>query len=143
MTIRKMTEDDLDKVCIIENEAFSVPWSRESIKNAMNNSDNIYIVSEEDGEVTGFAGFWKSYETADLCNIVVMEKYRKQHIGYKLLAEGIRLCKERGIERIMLEVRQSNTSAICLYQKMDFKEIGKRRGYYKEPVEDAIIMERV
>lgn len=142
MNIRIMTEDDIDDVCRIENESFAVPWSRESIEKAYEQPGNIYIIAEEEDEVIGFAGFWTSFDTADLCSIAVKEKYRKRHTGYELLSEGIRLCRQNGIERIMLEVRASNEPAIKLYHKMDFKEIGKRRGYYKEPVEDALIMEK-
>ena len=142
MNIRIMTEDDIDDVCRIENESFAVPWSRESIEKAYEQPDNIYIIAEEEDEVIGFAGFWTSFDTADLCSIAVKENQRKKHIGYELLCEGVRLCRQKGTERIMLEVRVSNIPAINLNKKINFTEIGKRRGYYKEPVEDALIMEK-
>lgn len=143
MNIRRMNSGDIDEVCRIENESFSIPWSRESIIKAYQNEANIYLAAEDEAGIIGFAGLWTSYETADLCNIVVDKKYRKKHAGYALLNEGIRLCRESNIERIMLEVRKSNKPAINLYKKMNFCEIGIRKSYYSEPVEDALIMEKI
>ena len=73
--------------------------------------------------------------------MAVDKTYRQQGAARGLLKEGLRLCKERSVESVLLEVRESNIPAIRLYEKTGFARIGKRKKYYKEPVEDAILMQ--
>ena len=70
------------------------------------------------------------------------KEFRKAGLGQKLLEAGIQEAAAKGVERILLEVRQSNKAAIRLYEKNGFQTIGLRKSYYTKPVEDAILMER-
>ena len=125
--IDRLQEKDIDQVAQIEAEIFSVPWS---------------IKSFTDGQIVGYCGIWTSFESADLCNIAVKKEFRKAGLGQKLLEAGIQAAAAKGVERILLEVRQSNKAAIRLYEKNGFQTIGLRKSYYTKPVEDAILMER-
>ena len=139
--IREMRIEDIREVVRIEEEIFSNPWSEKSFQDALTSKDNIYLVAVLEGEVAGYCGIWTSYDTADLCNIAVTAKYRKRGIAGKLLHEAVNLTAGREVERILLEVRESNTAAIALYKKFQFQKIGVRRGYYSAPKEDAVLME--
>ena len=97
----------------------------------------------DNGKVIAYCTITALYETADLCNIAVKEEYRRCHIAEKLLEKCVITCKARGVTRILLEARESNTPALNFYKKMGFMEIGKRKNYYKEPCEDAVIMEKM
>lgn len=139
--IRKMLAEDASEVARIEQEVFGTGWSEKSFLDALHRDDTIYLVEEDEYRIKGYCGIWISYESADLCNIVVLEKYRKQGIGETLLTEAMCQAERNGVERIMLEVRESNISAIHLYEKLRFRHIYRRKAYYSNPKEDAIIME--
>ena len=140
--IDRLQEKDIDQVAQIEAEIFSVPWSIKSFKDALASEQNIYLKAETDGQIVGYCGIWTSFESADLCNIAVKKEFRKAGLGQKLLEAGIQAAAAKGVERILLEVRQSNKAAIRLYEKNGFQTIGLRKSYYTKPVEDAILMER-
>lgn len=139
--IRPMQRQDIKRVLEIEQSIFSAPWSEKSFMDAYCAESNIYLVAIKEETVIGYCGLWVSYETADLCNMAVDKTYRQQGAARELLKEGLRLCKERSVESVLLEVRESNIPAIRLYEKTGFARIGKRKKYYKEPVEDAILMQ--
>ena len=138
--IREIQEQDIDAVTAIEQEIFSKPWSRKSFQDAIQSEYTIYLTAEEAAEIMGYCGIWLSGETGDLCNMAIVPSCRRRGIGRKLLAEAIRLSTERGAEEIFLEVRESNHPAIALYKNLGFQKIGIRKGYYRVPAEDAVIM---
>lgn len=142
MQVRIMKEADLPCVEGIEKASFSNPWSIESIQKALQNSENVYIVADIDGRVAGYAGFWCSFESADLCNIAVDSSFRRRGVAAAILQEAFHLLTEKGVERILLEVRCSNEPAILLYQREGFEILTIRKGYYTNPREDAWIMQK-
>lgn len=138
-----MTENDIEEVMILETSVFLSHPDPDGLKKACMCKENVYMVAENEGGIIAYCTVVTSYETADLCNIAVRENYRKKHIAQRLLSECILQCKSINVERMLLEVRESNIPAILFYRKMDFLQIGKRKGYYSQPAEDAIIMEKV
>lgn len=139
---RQMQDKDLQEVIQLEQQISSAPWSEKSFRNAMLSPDNCYLVAACGDKIVGYCGFWCSCDCADLCNLAVAKEFRKQHLGRELLCRGLTLLKEKGIERVLLEVRQSNEAAIGLYTKIGFEKIGVRPNYYSLPVEDGILMEK-
>lgn len=139
--IERLQESDIGQVVQIEAETFSSPWSAKSFMDALASEQNIYLKAETDDQIVGYCGIWTSFESADLCNIAVKKEFRTAGIGQKLLEAGIQAAADKGVERILLEVRQSNKAAIGLYTKEGFQTIGKRKAYYTKPVEDAVLME--
>lgn len=141
--IRQMQEQDIPRVLEMEQSIFSAPWSEKSFTDAYCAENNIYLVAVQNESIVGYCGLWVSYEMADLCNMAVDPKERQKGIAEQLLREGLQLCRERKVETVLLEVRESNTPAIGLYKKIGFQRIGLRKKYYKEPMEDAILMQLI
>lgn len=133
---------DLEEVIALESLVFGNHPDIDSYKKACLRRENIYMVAENNNEIIAYCTIVTSYEMADLCNIAVKEKYRRYYIAQRLLSECISCCISMGIERILLEAREDNIAALTFYKKMNFKEIGRRKGYYTKPYADAIIMEK-
>lgn len=140
MVIRKGTKEDIEAIYAIELESFSVPWSLESITKELENEMAYYVVAEEDGQVLGYAGLWDVVGEGQITNIAVRPSGRRKGIGKRLVEGLMAYGKEKGLEVLILEVRESNEAAIRLYSQAGFKDIGKRKNYYTKPTEDAILM---
>ncbi|MDE4542503.1 ribosomal protein S18-alanine N-acetyltransferase [Thermoanaerobacterium sp. R66] len=139
--IRPMVKSDIDKVMEIEYLSFSVPWSFESfVMEVTKNSCAHYIVAEVDGKVAGYGGFWVVVDEGHITNIAVHPDFRGQGVGSAIVEGLIELAKTKGITSMTLEVRESNLVAQSLYKKYGFRPVGKRRGYYQDNNEDAVIM---
>ncbi len=138
-----MREEDLDEVEAIEKASFSIPWSRNSIKDAMNTPDNVYIVCEEDGHIAGYCGMWTVLGEGNIVNVAVGEAYRRRGIGREMMDSLIERGLEKQVEIFFLEVRQSNEAAKHLYESAGFKNIGLRKNFYEKPCEDACVMSRI
>lgn len=140
MCIRLMNKEDIDDVLIIENTSFSTPWSREAFDRDMNNDMAMYLCIEYDKKVVAYAGFWKVFDEAHVTNVAVLPEYRGKGISKVLMHSLFNLASTNYINRMTLEVRESNYIAINLYTKLGFENCGKRPNYYRQPLEDAIIM---
>lgn len=139
MIIREMTEADISAVMDVDMLAFTKPWKEESFLEELGKDYSDYFVLEESGVIAGYGGIWSIYETAELMRIAVAPNYRGKGYGDALAIKLLESAKARGCERMMLEVRESNSSARGLYKKHGFKEHTIRKGYYDG--EDAVIME--
>ena len=137
--IEKMTLSDLDKISGILTTDFDDFWNKNILKTELENSFSKYIVAKIDTEIAGFAGVIDTVDQLEITNIVVRKSYRKQGIGNKLLQVLINIAKEDNKKEIILEVNNKNLSAIKLYEKNGFKNIGIRKKYYHN-IDDAIIM---
>lgn len=142
LNIRRMEEGDLDQVCAIEEETFSMPWSRKSFQDTISYYHTLFLVAELDGEISGYCGCYQSLEEAEITNIAVRRQLRGHGIGRRLLMELMRLGKEQGAFAYTLEVRVSNQAAIHLYESLGFVSFGIRKNFYEKPREDAMIMWR-
>lgn len=99
-------------------------------------------VSEEKGAVCGLVAFRMVSDQAEILNLAVNSKQRRQGIGSRLLEIMVEACKAAEVKKIFLEVRESNSGARKFYSRMGFKEDGRRRQYYRQPVEDALVLVR-
>ncbi|MBP3261596.1 ribosomal protein S18-alanine N-acetyltransferase [Pseudobutyrivibrio sp.] len=139
-TFRYATEADVDAIVAIEEASMSCPWNRDNYLEAVNSDHAFIMVALDDDDIAGFAVFYLTPPESELPDIVVAEAYRGQGLGKALLSESLVALKEKGIDTIYLEVRVSNTPARNLYSYIGFEEIGKRKYFYSNPVEDAICM---
>ncbi len=133
---------DIDAVCKMEEDAFSMPWHKESFIEMVNNPDALYLTAECDDCVTpvGCAGFIRVLDEGNICNIVVSREHRRLGIGNRLVRSMIDIGREEyGIKAFTLEVRVSNSPAIRLYENLGFVNEGIRPGFYDRPKEDAYI----
>lgn len=138
--IRKMTEQDLDEVMMIEKESFSLPWSRESYLGELRNSFANYIVCDCAGNIAGYAGIWVVFEEAHITNVAVRKSFRSQGIGLALMAEAERIARVKKAVRILLEVRPSNAAALHMYENLSYMQTALRKAYYSDNGEDAMVM---
>jgi len=97
-------------------------------------------VAEVDNKIVGYGGFWVVVDEGHITNIAVHPEYRSKGIGSKIMEGLIELAKKNGIISMTLEVRESNIVAQHLYAKFGFRPLGRRKGYYQDNNEDAIIM---
>ena len=125
-SIRKMDENDVDRVSEIERECFQSPWSANSY--------------EENKEIIAYMGMYICAGEGDIANIAVCRAYRGKKIASKLLDAVLKYETEKSVREFTLEVRPSNKVAIVLYEKRGFKVEGVRKNYYDFPKEDALIM---
>ena len=135
--IRQININDLEQINRIGSQIKEDFNKKYDIENFIDLDYATIYVYEEDNKVVGFIQLESHYEILDLINIAVDKEYHGKNIGSKLIEHAI---NNITAEKIMLEVRESNKSAIRLYEKNNFKEINRRKKYYGN--EDAIIMER-
>lgn len=141
IVLKNMSFEDIDEVCEIEKLSFAVPWSRESFESEISKNNLArYVVAKADGKVAAYGGMWIVLDEGHITNIAVHPDYRGRKIGEKLVEALLETAKESNASRATLEVRASNNAALKLYKKLGFKEGGRRKGYYDENKEDAIIM---
>jgi ribosomal-protein-alanine N-acetyltransferase len=140
--IKPMEETDIDTVIEIEKQAYGQHhWSKESFIEELSNDLASYFSAYNDkGELIAYCGCWKIIEEAHITSIAVSPKFRRKHIAEALLKTVIDDCYKNMVKFITLEVRVSNAPAIGLYEKYGFKSLGKRKGYYQDDNEDALIM---
>ena len=135
-----MQEKDLDEVERLEQETFSIPWSRRSFFESICKKENLYLIAREEDKLVGFCGLWGVGDEGQITHVCVQKEARGKGVGTALLTKMIELGKERGLTAFTLEVRVGNTPARELYKKVGFWEAGIRKGFYDEPKEDAMIM---
>ncbi len=138
--IRRMGFDDIEAVAKIERENFSVPWDENGFLSFMIREGTVFLTAFLDDRLVGYCGLISAADEADITNVSVSLDARHQGIGSRLVEELIKEAGDMGIKKIFLEVRESNVSAIALYQKHDFKQVGLRKDYYEKPTENALLM---
>jgi ribosomal-protein-alanine N-acetyltransferase len=136
-----MTIEDIPDIMVIEHESFTLPWSEGAFRNEMTlNHFARYLVMEVEGKPVGYCGMWTIVDEAHITNIAIRTAWRGQHLGVLLLREMMDWAVELGMIGMTLEVRVSNYVAQSLYNKMGFVPSGKRKDYYSDNHEDALIM---
>ena len=135
-----MTEEHIPQIAALERACFSRPWSEESLRGELWNDAAVVIVAEgEDGTVIGYAGLQTVLDEGYINNVAVDERFRRQGVADELIAAFVRFGQAR-LAFLTLEVRASNGPAIALYAKHGFEEVGRRKNYYEDPREDAVLM---
>jgi ribosomal-protein-alanine N-acetyltransferase len=127
---------------ILEGAREAADWSEESLGEAAGSSGGLALVSEADGEVAGFLLGRQAADEAEILNLGVAPGRRRRGDGERLLGAALDAFQLQGVSRVFLEVRQSNEAGMALYLKHGFAETGRRPGYYRNPKEAAILMER-
>ena len=140
MEIRRSRPDDATRISELEGEIFSDPWQKKDIFSYIC-SDYGMCFTALDGEVPiAYVLGRLIAPEGEIYRIAVDEKYRGRGIGYRLLSYALKSERGRGLETVFLEVRSKNAAAIALYSSYGFRKMGVRRGYYKNPDDDAIVM---
>jgi ribosomal-protein-alanine N-acetyltransferase len=140
--MRAAVPNDLDAVAAIERQSFSDPWSRASFAQLIGRDHLVFFVATRKGAVAGFSIAYAAVGEAEIANIAVATAARGQGVGGALLRHLLTTLRAGGAVEVWLEVRASNAAARALYERFGFVEVGRRRNYYRRPVEDAISMRR-
>ncbi|UWG98253.1 ribosomal protein S18-alanine N-acetyltransferase [Dehalobacter sp. DCM] len=139
--IRSMTLNDIPAIIAIEEASFSTPWTTASFTSELqNNTLAHYFCLELDDAVIGYMGLWVVMGEAHITNIAIWPGCRGMGWGEYLMRQVIQHMLGKGILRFTLEVRVSNQTARNLYEKLGFRAAGRRKNYYSDNQEDAIIM---
>jgi len=141
--IEPMTREDLDEVMAIEDASYSVPWKRSMFEAELNENpfSRLFVARDpEQNTLRGYVCFWVVFEELHLLNLAVRPEERRKGIGEELARWALDRAKQDGARKASLEVRASNDPARRLYEKLGFKVSAVRRGYYREPREDGLIM---
>ena len=141
-----LSEKDIDSVFLIERQSSNNPWTQTQLLESINNPVNLAYSLIYKSEIIGYLIAMPVIESADILNIAIDSSYQRKGFGKALIKHLIQALNKRGISEVLLEVRQSNVSAIKFYLAQGFKEISIRKNYYtknsNEPSvkEDGIIM---
>jgi ribosomal-protein-alanine N-acetyltransferase len=142
VTVRPMRSADLTAVVAIEKASFAVPWTLATFAGLLKRDGTRLWVAEAEDAVVGYAAVWMVADQAELGDIAVAEPWRRRGIGRRLLQTVLDGMADAGIAELFLEVRVSNIGARRLYAAYGFREVGRRRGYYARPREDALVLRR-
>lgn len=139
--VRKMTLEDFDQVVAIDQLSFSLPWPARSFHFELtDNPASRCWVTELDGRVVGMLVAWLIVDEIHIATIATHPDFRGRGIGRNLLSHALRSAMDEGVVKSFLEVRESNEVARKMYRSFGFVEDGRRKEYYKDNGEDAILM---
>lgn len=141
MLIRKMTLDDLPVVVALDQISFSLPWPERSFRFEVtdNGSARCWVV-EVDGRVASMLVGWLLVDEIHIATIATHPDFRRQGIARRLLSYALKRAMEEGARSSFLEVRESNLAAQEMYRQFGYEATGRRKRYYKDNGEDAILM---
>lgn len=132
-----MSPDHLDDVKALLDISFGdSAWSSESLRSQTEKADSRCTVAVEDDRIVGFLAFEQIVDEGSIVEVAVHPDYRRQGIARHLIRSAI---TDNSLKEIYLEVRESNSPAIRLYESLGFERIGTRKNYYDAPKEDAAI----
>lgn len=140
MSVRPMTEADLDAVLAIEQACFSRAWTRQHFQAELASSHSQPVVVEQDGRVTGYLCLQVLLDEAEILDVAVDPTLRRSGIGATLVRWACDEARQRGAGVLRLEVRATSAPAIALYQRFGFVRSGVRRAYYENGI-DAVLMD--
>ena len=142
MEIMEMNADHIADIVEMEQLYFSDPWSANAFQSELKNPLALWLVAVDGGRVVGYIGSQTVLGQSDMMNLAVREEYRRHGLGKNLVEALEQRLIAQGVEALLLEVRVSNSPAIALYEKLGFRQVGRRPNYYFKPREDAFIMRK-
>jgi len=138
--IREMEISDLAMIMKLEKELFSAPWSEAMFSEEIKGHYAYVLQKNENEEIIGYLSGWKLLDEFTITNIGITGNFQRMGFGTKLVKFIISKLLYEKCFKFTLEVRESNFKAIALYEKIGFEQIGLRGNYYRDPVENAVIM---
>lgn len=141
LIIRKMTLEDLPSVVELDKMSFSLPWPERSFRFELtDNPASRCWVAEREKRLVGMIVVWLLVDEAHVATLATHPDFRRQGIARTLLSHALRNLSKEGAQSSFLEVRVNNIVAQEMYRKFGYKESGRRRRYYRDNDEDAILM---
>lgn len=142
LVVAPVTRDLLPQVAEIERKSFTDPWSLHAFREVLAAPRACFIGARQgvSGPLLGYVVAWFVADEGEIANLAVAPEARGKGIGAKLLDTALSEGRARGAGAIFLEVRDSNRAARQLYASRGFVEVGRRKAYYRRPIEDAIVL---
>lgn len=128
-------------IAALEQICFAEPWSLQAVKDFFAYPVNQAVIALADGQFAGYVTYTTVADEIQIANVAVQPLYRGKGVATDMLAALVSRAKSRGEVRITLEVRESNRAALGLYAKAGFVTVGRRRGFYRLPKEDALLLD--
>ena len=138
--IQNVRPEDIIQLKNLEEQCFSIPWTREQLESQLPDEHHCFILAKEGDRVLGYVGMMYVLDEGYISNVAVAPEMRQKGIGDSLIEELMHRARERDLSFVTLEVRESNMAAISLYKKHGFQTVEQRKKYYDLPKEDAILM---
>lgn len=139
-SIRRMRREDVADVAKLERKIFNDAWSEKAIQETLEQKQTMTLLAYEDKRLIGYVILYFVLEEGEIARIAVEDAYRRQGVASKMLSELEYLCEDNGVNKLLLDVRESNETARRFYERQGFVRDGIRKNYYSDPVEDGILM---
>lgn len=137
---RPMATEDIPEIAEMEKICFRSPWTERMLREELRNRVAHYHVIEGEQGLIAYAGMWVLYEEAHITNVAVLPAYRRHGYGEAIMLLSMEAAIMLQASEMTLEVRESNAAAQALYEKLGFETTGKRKRYYSDTGEDALIL---
>lgn len=142
IVIREAVMEDAAAIAEMEHQIFADAWSEKSVLDTINQKNTICLAAEKAGRLVGYLLAYAAADEAEIARIAVTEEFQRQGAGRALILGLETVCEENKIEKLLLDVRESNETARTFYAEMGFQEDGIRQRFYENPQEDGILMSR-
>jgi len=138
IVVREASLADIEALLRIEEECFEYPYDRAVFEAMLRNKGCTILLAETFGNPIGYVAFEKKGYVGTILSIGVVNRFRRRGVGTYLMSQALRMLKEDGVQRVVLQVSVKNLAARRLYEKLEFKAKGLLKGYYRGK-EDAIL----
>ena len=142
LSLREMKLNDSVRIAELEQEIFTDAWTQMGIEETFVQAYSVIVVAEEDSKIQGYCILYVVLDEAEIARIGVTERVRHGGVGSLILQFGEKICKEKGVERLLLDVREGNLPARKFYEKHGFLVDGIRKNFYDNPKEDGVLMSK-
>ena len=142
LSLLEMKLNDSVRIAELEQEIFTDAWTQTGIEETFVQSHSVIVVAEEDSKIQGYCILYVVLDEAEIARIGVTERVRHGGVGSLILQFGEKICKEKGVERLLLDVREGNLPARKFYEKHGFLVDGIRKNFYDNPKEDGVLMSK-
>ncbi|MHB8635032.1 MAG: ribosomal protein S18-alanine N-acetyltransferase [Fimbriimonadaceae bacterium] len=135
-----LAEQHIPAILEIEQRANPAPWSERSFRNELDHKQGLFRVALVEGRPIGYGGVWLVIDEAHVTTLAVDETMRRLGIGRALIIDLLLEARDQGMLCATLEVRASNSAAVALYESLGFTTTARRKKYYPDNREDALVM---
>ena len=142
LSIKRIKEEDLEIIAAFEKEIFPDPWGMIGLKESLYQNHTVLLGAWEEEKLVGYVIFYFAADEGEIARIAVEPSMRRKGVASHLLLELENICEEKKIVKMLLDVRETNETAIEFYKSHGFTEDGIRKNFYTKPEEDAVLMSR-
>ncbi|MBN1464192.1 ribosomal protein S18-alanine N-acetyltransferase [candidate division KSB1 bacterium] len=140
VTLRLATDADMEEIATLEQQLFAPPWSANSFRAELSNRASTTLVLACASRIIGYAVMWQISAEMQITKMAVAPPFRNMGIATWTMERIFEWARQQQVRDVFIEVRASNSSALCLYEKFGFALQGRRKGYYEAPREDALLL---